>query len=108
MPSMVYTKHHHDVVVVRNKVYVVNGLVGHNQSEVYDSVSRKFVSLKFDKYIGSVIKAVAIGCKIFIFQRYTNAVFCYDENENELSTNYICYDKTSYSEKKIFLKIPWF
>ena len=102
MPSMVYTKIHHDVVVVRNKLYVVNH--GYNRSEVYDSVSKKFNCLKFDRYIGSGIKAVAIGCKIFIFHRYIKVVLCYDVNENEWSADYFYYDKTNYS----CVKIPWF
>ena len=84
MPSMVGSKSEHSMVAVRNKLFAV----GRKSFEVFDSTSRKFITLKLSlNKFKRFNSAVSIGNKICVFQNNlrNSSVFCYDINKNEWS-----------------------
>ena len=83
MPDMINGKIRPDLVVVKNKLFVIaNGI---DTCEVFDSICKKFVALKSPEINVYCLQAFAIRNKIYVFQNYGAAVKCYDVDEDKWS-----------------------
>ena len=82
MPNMVNYQSFHNLVVVKNKLFVIG--LGTENCEFFDNACKKFVVLKHQQYI-YYNKSVSIGNIIFIFQEFSSSVICYDVVKNEWS-----------------------
>ena len=103
MPSMIYSHKFHNLVVVKNKLFVISK--GIESCEVYDNACKKFVVLKHQPYI-YCNKSVSIGKKIMIFQEAMSTVICYDVDKDEWSEESceVTKDLIDFS----CTKLPWY
>ena len=102
MPSMTEGKSYHSLVVVRNKLFSIG--IGYT-CEVLSGACEKFVVFKSPSYFDSN-KAVSMGNKIFIFQKNTSYVVCYDVDKDEWSGE--PFDVTKDLQDFTCVKVPWF
>ena len=79
MPNTINVYSHHNLVVVKDKLFVI----GTESCEVFDNVCKKFVSLKKPYTLSN--KAMSIGNKIMTFQENKSSVVCYDVDKDEWS-----------------------
>ena len=90
MANMINNIHHHSLVAVKNKLFVIGRAT--NTCEVYDSACKQFVALRSNPFInlGYIKKVIRIGSKIFAFRNDRSsslaAVSCYDVKRNTWST----------------------
>ena len=82
MPKTIYSHSYHNLVVVKNKLFVIGNDTDY--CEVFDSVCKKFVYLKHPPCI-NYNKSVAIGNKIVVFQENRSTILCYDVGKDEWS-----------------------
>ena len=80
LPNMNDSVYCHSLVVVRNKLFSIRS--SSDSFEVFESVSKKFVSLKSTNDF-KLNEAISIGNKIVIFQNDSISIFCYDVDTNE-------------------------
>ena len=78
LPGMIHGRSCHQIVPVRNKLYVFGG--GVENSEVFDSLSKKFSILKHPSSLQGMSNykvhgAVSIGSRIIVFKNSSMAVF---------------------------------
>ena len=86
MPNMIKRRCSHKTVAIKNKLFIVGGLVSFN-FEVFDSCSNKFVLLKYEST--SLLYAFAsyittLGKKVIIFNNKNGSITIYDVENNEL------------------------
>ena len=87
MPNTNSGKVDHSLVVVKNKLFVVSKR--EKDSEVFDNICKKFVTLKspdFKCYFS--INAFSIANKVFVLLNQLSKIICYDTNKNELSKEF--------------------
>ena len=82
MPNMINRKSFHNLVVVKDKLFVVGK--GTESCEVFDNVFKKFVALK-PKLNITYSKCMPIGNKILIFQENRSSIICYNVDKDEWS-----------------------
>ena len=93
-PSMIKGRAFHQSVAIGNKFFMFGG--GINESEVYDSKCKMYVSLKmplllekikykFLNFLREPSAAFTIDDKVLIFGQVDSLVLCYDVKENEWS-----------------------
>ena len=83
MPNMIGRRMGHNLVAVKNKLFVIGGNRFGNY-EVFDSINNKFVLLQ-SRISFRCNKALSIGTKIYIFQAYKSFVVSCDVDEDEWS-----------------------
>ena len=84
MPNLIERRTCHSSVVVKRKLFVIGGRFNNGSCEVYNSISTKFVTLKFHISFGSN-NALSIGTKIIIFQNNKPVIVSYDVDKDEWS-----------------------
>ena len=101
MPDMMTSRHNHNLVAVKNKLFVI----GFNSCEVFDSNSDKFVYLKntFENNF-THNKALSVGSKIFLLQYNTSHVDIYDVINEKWTRKYS--EATSNLTDFSFVKLP--
>ena len=82
MPNMINSHSYHSLVVVKDKLFVIGNEIYF--CEVFDNVSKNFVSLKHPPSM-SYNKSVAIGNRIVVFQENQSTILCYDVDKDEWS-----------------------
>ena len=82
MPNMTRSRICHNMVVVRDRLFVIG--IGENSCEVYDKTSMQFVAFKSPEF-SYEHQVVSIGEKIYVF-RENYLTYCYDLKKNEWST----------------------
>ena len=80
MPNMTKRRSAPNMVVVRDKLFVIG--FGTNSCEVYDKTSKKFVILKSNEFHAHQV--VSIGEKIYVFGS-NFSMDCYNVNKNKWS-----------------------
>ena len=88
MADMTSPRHRHSAVVVGSKLFAVGGGYGYIPCEVYDSQSESFVGLTGkwpEKWPCEVCDALAVGRKIFVFDKLYSVVDVYDVDKDEWS-----------------------
>ena len=78
MPNMINSRRGHNLVVVRNRLFVVG-----RTCEVFDKTCNQFVALESPQIKSN--KATSIGNKIIIFQYATSSTVIYDVCEDKWS-----------------------
>ena len=77
-------KNCHNLVVNKNKLFVIS--TRDNDCEVYDTLCKKFITIKSSQFdLSSIIIAYSIENKIFILQENSPKIIAYDTNKNEWS-----------------------
>ena len=103
MPNMINGHSLHELVVVKNKLFVIGR--GVDECEVFDTNCKKFVSLKPQgtsfNYLNNVI---AVGSKLFVLQNEKQLVWCYDVDKDNWLNKNIKYDIHCFA----CVKLPWF
>ena len=107
MPNMIYSRSHHSLVAVRNKLYVFGGFS--KTCEVFDSSSNKFSILKTpsslpDMGVYMLRGAVSVGKNILIFMRNSRTLVYFDFEKSDWSEK--PFDVTKEFQFDWFLKIP--
>ena len=82
MPDMINSQSFHNLVVVKDKLFVVGQ--GTEACEVFDNVCKKFVLLKHPIRFNHN-QCVPIGNKIIVFQENRSSIVCYDVDEDKWS-----------------------
>ena len=82
MSNMINHHSHHNLVVVKDKLFVIAS--GKESCEVFDNVCKKFVSVKTPFTI-DFNKSVAIGNRIVVFKENSSTIISYDVDKDELS-----------------------
>ena len=104
MPNMVTRKSHHSAVAVKNKLFVVS--IRFDKIETFDSINKKFVSLKppgIKNNCVSEIVSMANKFYVFFLSKKTY-VYCYDIDESKWYRKYLKCERSSIS----CVKVPWF
>ena len=88
MPNLINTRFCHKSVAVKNKLFVIGGLI-RNGVEVFDSTANKFAILEqptsFSWFIlYEPFGVITVGNKLYVFQRNSDAK-TYDFENNEWS-----------------------
>ena len=83
MPNMINDKSLHDLAVVKDKLFVIG--YGTDICEVFDNISKTFVSLKQPYCSLMLNKALSIGNRIYVFEENRSTVVFYDVNGNSWS-----------------------
>ena len=88
MPNMIAGRCEHKTVAVKNKLFVIGGIVT-NSCEVYDSNTNKFTLLKQPSLASGFdlrfpFEVIAFGNNFFVFRQYSD-VKIYDFENNEWS-----------------------
>ena len=81
LPSMNFTRVHHQSIAVRNKLFVIGG--GTKMNEVYDSTSKRFTVLKpplslRDTSQYNTFASFSVGSKLFVYFNDLSSVLSYD------------------------------
>ena len=84
MPDMIERRVGHSSVVVKNKLFVLGGVLMDGNYEVFESVSNKFVLLESSIPFSSN-NALSIGTKIYILLKNHPVVVIYDVDKDEWS-----------------------
>ena len=104
MPNLVKRTHHHKLVAVKNKLYVVRR--GGDDCEVFDTISGKFVVFKQEFDYFDFYQVVSIGNKIMIFYTGISSIIFYDVEENEWFEQ--PFEATKDLNGFSTVKIPWY
>ena len=83
MPNMINDKSLHDLAVVKDKLFVIG--YGTDICEVFDNISKTFVSLKQPYCSLMLNKALSIGNRIYVFEENRSTVVFYDVDGNSWS-----------------------
>ena len=104
MPNMIKCRTSHQLVVVKNKLFVIGNV--NKGCEVYEKTFKKFVQLKSPLINGFFLRVIAIGSKIIVFGHYKTSAICYDVDTNEWSREPCDVSKNMSGFSSV--KVPWF
>ena len=99
LPDMIERRHYHKSVAVKNKLFLVGGVVNKNTCEVFNSTTNKFCLLKKPERLfesSSLTEVISIGTKLNIFCNKGH-VIVYDIDNDEWS------EKTCETTKNLLL-----
>ena len=103
MPNMIIPHSRHELVVVRNKLFVIGNR--RDNCEIFDNNCKQFVSLNTQGMsFRKLNNVISVGSKLFILQNETHLVRCYDVDKDEWSNKNLNYDIEIFS----CVKLPCF
>ena len=109
MPNMIAPRQHHDLVAMKNKLFVIGGEI--KTCEVFDTCSNKFIDIKlppkrfkFDLTNTAPDTAVSLGSKIIIFGINSETVAFYDVDKDEWDEE--PFELTTGVREYTLLKVP--
>ena len=110
MPNMVNVQSDHNLVVIKDRLFVIG--YGNNKCELFNNDCKKFVALKSPNGYIVLNKAMSIGNRVVVFQKFRSKSFYYDINKDEW---YEVRMKSQLKEVTNFLKnycscakLPWY
>ena len=101
---MVYGTYRHGLVAVKNKLFVTSR--EKDSWQVYDSICKKFVTIKSPKLelVFGYTNAFSIENKVFVLQDRLPKLICYDVDKNEWSEELSEITRNLYSFSNV--KVP--